>query len=99
MSREFLLQVFFHESSSPKPLKITEGLFQIFSKIRGDIRKSKSGIGINNIAVSVANMLPLSLIPVANLLPDVGWRLTPVANFTLMSIKAKKVTISLGQAN
>jgi hypothetical protein len=27
----------FHESSSPKPLKITLGSFQIFSKIRGDI--------------------------------------------------------------
>ncbi len=31
---------FFDESSSPKPLKITGGLFQIFSKIRGDIRIS-----------------------------------------------------------
>ncbi len=37
----FLLQVFFHESSSPKPLKITLGLFQNFSKICWDIGKSK----------------------------------------------------------
>ncbi len=34
VSRDFLLQVFFHESPSPKPLKITLGSFQIFSKIR-----------------------------------------------------------------
>jgi hypothetical protein len=32
VSQDFLLQVFFHESSSPKPLKVTLGSFQIFSK-------------------------------------------------------------------
>jgi hypothetical protein len=39
VSRDFLLW-FFYESSSPKPLKITLGSFQIFRKIRGDIRIS-----------------------------------------------------------
>jgi hypothetical protein len=29
MSRDFFLQVFFHESSSPKPLKIALGSFEI----------------------------------------------------------------------
>ncbi len=33
-SRDFLLQVFFHESSPPKPPKITLGPFRIFSKIK-----------------------------------------------------------------
>jgi hypothetical protein len=33
MSQDFLLQLF-HESSSPKPLKITLGSFQIFYKSR-----------------------------------------------------------------
>jgi hypothetical protein len=41
---------FFHESPSPKPLIITLGSFRIFSKIRGDIRKSKCtfATGIND---------------------------------------------------
>jgi hypothetical protein len=32
---------FFHESVSPQPQSIPLGPFQIFSKIRGDIRKSR----------------------------------------------------------
>jgi hypothetical protein len=40
--QDFLL---FHESPSPKPLKITEGSFQTFSKIREDIRKSRCTTG------------------------------------------------------
>jgi hypothetical protein len=43
VSREFLLQIFFHESFSPKPLK-----FDFFAKIRGDIRKSRCTTGIND---------------------------------------------------
>jgi hypothetical protein len=39
----------FHESSSPNPLKITLGSFRIFSKIRGDIRKSRCTIRINDL--------------------------------------------------
>ncbi len=35
VSRDFLIQVFFHESPSPKPLIIALGSFQIFLKIRG----------------------------------------------------------------
>ncbi len=38
---------FLHESPSPKPLKITLGSFQIFSKIRGDICKSRCTTCIN----------------------------------------------------
>jgi hypothetical protein len=55
----------FFESVSPQPQSIPLGPFQIFSKIRGDIRKSP-----------VANLPPVSttpaaklLIPVANLPP------------------------------
>ncbi len=40
VSRDFLL----HESSSPKPLKITWGSFQIFPKIRGDIHETRCTI-------------------------------------------------------
>jgi hypothetical protein len=39
---------FFHESHSPKPLKITLGSFRIFSKIRGDIRNLRCTTGVNN---------------------------------------------------
>ncbi len=34
---------FFHESVSPQPQSIPLGPFRIFSKIRGDIRKSRYG--------------------------------------------------------
>ncbi len=47
VSRDFLLQVFFHESSSPELSKITVGSFRIFSKIRGDIRKWRCTTGVN----------------------------------------------------
>jgi hypothetical protein len=47
---------FFHESSSPKPLKITLGPFRIFSKIRGGIREGQGAP-------------PVSTTPVANLPP------------------------------
>jgi hypothetical protein len=39
---------YFHESSYPKHLKIKLGSFQIFSKICGDIRKSRCTTGIND---------------------------------------------------
>jgi hypothetical protein len=45
VSRDFLLQGFYHESSSPMPLKIA---FRICSKIRGDILKSGCNTSINN---------------------------------------------------
>ncbi len=35
----FFASGFFHEASSPKPLKIALESFQLFSKIRGDFRK------------------------------------------------------------
>ncbi len=40
VSRDFLLQVFSWITLYPKPLKITLWSFQIFSKIRGDFRRS-----------------------------------------------------------
>ncbi len=39
---------FFHEFSSPKPLKIMLESFKILKKIRRDIRKSRYTTGINN---------------------------------------------------
>ncbi len=48
MSRDFLLQVFFHKSVSPKPLNVPFGTFRIFSKIRRDIRSSRLTSGIND---------------------------------------------------
>jgi len=46
VSRDFLLLVFFRESSSPKPPIIALGSFRIISKIRGDIRQSRCTTGI-----------------------------------------------------
>ncbi len=39
---------FFHESVSPKPLSIPLGSFQIFAKIRRDIRSSRFATGVND---------------------------------------------------
>ena len=74
-----MLQVFFHESPSPKPLKITLESMLIISKIRGDIRKSRCTTGVNGndtggkFAIGVVdtggNLPPGSLTSPANLPP------------------------------
>ncbi len=43
----FFASGFFLEPVSPKPLTIPFGPFQIFSKIRGDIRSSRFATGVN----------------------------------------------------
>jgi hypothetical protein len=48
VSRNFLLLVFFINQFPPQPQSIPLRLFQIFSKIRGDIRKSRCTTGIND---------------------------------------------------
>jgi hypothetical protein len=48
VSRDFSLLVFFHESVSPQPQSIQLRPFQIFSKIRGDIRESRCTTGISD---------------------------------------------------
>jgi hypothetical protein len=79
VSQDFLLQVFIHESTSPKPPKITLGSFQIFFKIH--IRKWRCTTGVNytggKVATSIndtgGQILPqvllVLLIPVAKLPP------------------------------
>jgi hypothetical protein len=59
----FFASGFFHESLSPKPLKITLGSFQIFSKIHGDIRKSRCTTGVNDTG---GKLPPVSTTPAAN---------------------------------
>jgi hypothetical protein len=55
---------FFHESSSPKPLKKTLVSFRLCSKIHGDIRKSWCTISINDIGEHRRQILPpVSLVP------------------------------------
>ncbi len=64
MSRVFL-QVFFHESSSPKPLEITIRQFQFFSKIRRDIRKARCTKNLPLLSKTLAaNLPPVSTTPV-----------------------------------
>ncbi len=72
VSRDFLFLVFFHESVSPQPQSIPLRPFRIFSKIRGDIRKSRCSTGINRQRHRWQIFPPVSLvllIPVANLPP------------------------------
>jgi hypothetical protein len=47
-SHEIFCFRIFHESPSSKPLKITLGSFLIFSKICGDIGKSRYTTSVNN---------------------------------------------------
>ncbi len=55
VSRNFLPQVFFMNHLAPSPLIITLGSFRIFSKIRGDIRKSRCTTGVNDTGGKFAN--------------------------------------------
>ena len=76
---EIFASGFFHESPSLKPLKITLGSFQFYSKIRGDIRKSRCTTGVNDTG---GKLLPVSTTPAANL-PPVST--TSAANFPTSS--------------
>jgi hypothetical protein len=48
VSQDILLQVFFQESFSHEPLKLSLGSFQMFTKISEDIRKSRFTTCIND---------------------------------------------------
>ncbi len=50
----FFVSRFFHESVSSQPQSIPLGPFQIFSKIRRDIRKSRCTTGINDTGGKIA---------------------------------------------
>ncbi len=73
---------FFNESPSPKPLIITLGSFQFFSKIRGDIRKSRCPRCTTGVNDTGGKLPPVSMTPAANL-PPVST--TPAANFATSS--------------
>jgi hypothetical protein len=75
----FFASGFFHESPSPKPLIITLGSFRIFSKICGDIRKSRCTTGVN---FTGGKLPPVSTTPAADLPPI---STTPEANFATSS--------------
>jgi hypothetical protein len=85
----FFASGFSHESPSPKPLKTTLGSFQIFAKIRGDIRKSRCTNGVAGGKLPLvsttlaANLSPVSMTTVTNFAtssPVLLVLLTPVAN-------------------
>jgi hypothetical protein len=70
---------FFHESVYPQPKGIPLGLFQIFSKICGDILKSRCTTGINT---AVANLPPVSMTLAAKLhvsINDTSTNLPPLS--------------------
>jgi hypothetical protein len=50
----FFASGFFHESVSPQPQSIPFRPFQIFSKIRGDIRESRCTTGVNDTGGKIA---------------------------------------------
>jgi hypothetical protein len=75
----FFASSFFHESPSPKPLIITLESFRIFSKIRGDIRKSRCTTSVNDTG---GKLPPASTTPAENF-PPVST--TSAANFATSS--------------
>ncbi len=95
----FFASSFFHRSPFPKPLIITLGSFQIFSKICGDILKSRRTTGVNDtggkfatsgnlqpvVTTLAANLPPVSTTPAANFATSSLELLTPVANLPPLS--------------
>jgi hypothetical protein len=63
----FDYRFFFHESVSPKPLRIPFRSFRIFSKTRGDIRSSRCTTGVVESLTPMANLPRVSLVPVVHL--------------------------------
>jgi hypothetical protein len=76
---EFFCFMFFHDSSSPKPLKITPGSFRFVLKIRGNIHKSRCTAGVHTTTVK--------LIHEKNLKSKISWHF-PYCPFK--KIKRKK---------
>jgi hypothetical protein len=76
----FFASGFFYVSVSPQPQNVPLGPFRIFSKIRGDIRKSRCTTGVNDTAGKFATgvndtggkLPPVSTTPAANLPPVSG---------------------------
>ncbi len=65
--RVFLLQIFFHESSYPKPLDITKGSFRIFRKF-AETFANQGEQSVSTIpAVNLTPVPLLLLIPAANI--------------------------------
>ncbi len=80
VSRDFLLQIFSMNHLPPKPLKITLVFVQIFSKIHGDICKSRCTTGINNPGVvDTSGKLQLVLTILAENLPPVSMTSVAIA--------------------
>ncbi len=75
---------FFYESVSPQPQSVPLGPFRIFSKIRGDIRKSRCTTGVNDTGGKFATGVndtggKLPLVSTTPNLPPVST--TPAAKF------------------
>jgi hypothetical protein len=82
VSQDFLLQVFFHESSFPKPLRIKLGPFKC--KIPRDIRKPKYTTSINdtvNFPISTAGVV------------DTGGKFAEVGGPQISSANSKSVNL------
>jgi hypothetical protein len=79
---KFFASDYFHETSSPKPMKTTIGLFQIFSKISGDIRKSSYTTGVNYTGGKFATGVNKTVDYVAAGVNDTGDKL-PLVSMTM----------------
>jgi hypothetical protein len=77
-TRYFASTVFFHESSSLKPLKITLESFKFFQKILGDILKSRCTTGINDTGGKFASGVTNTNEKFATRISDTVVKLPPV---------------------
>ncbi len=113
VSEDFLLQVFFSWITFPKLLKITLGSFRIFSKIRGDIHKSRCTTGVYDTGGKLppvsttlaANLPPVSTTPAANFatsspcVVDSGGKLRPVSMTPAANLPLVSLTLVANNGN
>ncbi len=88
MSRDFLLQAFFHESPSPKPVKITLGYFfyfyrkfaAIFTSQRYQPNQCQFATSVNNTSGKFATSTAYVV--------DIGGKLPPVSTTLAVNLPA-----------
>jgi hypothetical protein len=85
VSRDFS-SGFFQESPSPKPLIITLGSLRIFSKIRGDTRKSRCTTGVNDTGGKFATGVSDTGGKFAAGINDAGGKMPPGSNLPPVSL-------------
>jgi hypothetical protein len=95
----FFASGFFHESVSPQPKSIPFGPFQIFSKIRTEIRKSRCTAGINDTGGNFATSVNNTSGNFATSVNDTGGKLAPVSTTPVVNFATSFTVLLILVAN